>query len=227
MYKGRMNPRPRLYLFLALVFICLFAVLAILLEAGVIGRVDARLVDAWHQFALDHPPVYEFFLFVTNLGAGRPLFFVGALAVFALAWRREYFRALIWAVGLLSSRPVTPWFKGQFERVRPPFIEWADFSFPSGHAFGSAVTYGMLALVVWRVWHGSRWRWVLAGALWVFIGLVALSRPMLGVHYPSDVLAGMSLGLGWGFYWAAVADWCDLRRLRGSAQRVEETQDPA
>jgi membrane-associated phospholipid phosphatase len=49
---------------------------------------------------------------------------------------------------------------------------------------------------------------------------------MLGYHYPSDVLAGMSLGLGWGFYWAALADWWDLRRLRGSAERVEQTQDP-
>jgi len=49
---------------------------------------------------------------------------------------------------------------------------------------------------------------------------------MLGVHYPSDVLAGVSLGLGWGFYWAALSDWWDLRRIRGSAERIEQTQDP-
>ena len=61
----------------------------------------------------------------------------------------------------------------------------------------------------------------------MWVGLVALSRPVIGVHYPSDVLAGMSLGLGWGFYWMALADWRDLRRLRGSAERVEQTQDPA
>jgi membrane-associated phospholipid phosphatase len=221
-----MNPRPRLYLFLALLCTSLFALLAVLLEAGALGPLDARFVAALHSWAIDHPPVLGFFTFVTDLGAGRPLFWVGTFAVFALAWRREWFRSLVWLVGLLASRPVTPWFKGQFGRVRPPFIDWPDFSFPSGHAFGSAVTYGMFALVVLRVWHGSRWRWVFAGALWAFIGFVALSRPILGVHYPSDVVAGVSLGMGWGFYWAAVADWWDLRRLRGSAERVEQTQDP-
>ena len=121
----------------------------------------------------------------------------------AIAIRREYLRSLIWAIGLLGCRPVVPWLKSEFRRVRPPFVESEDFSFPSGHAFGSAVVYGMLALVVLRIWDGSRWRWLIAGAIWAFVGLVALSRPMIGVHFPSDVLAGLSLGLGWGFFWAA------------------------
>jgi undecaprenyl-diphosphatase len=223
-----MTPRPRRYLFLSLIGTCLFALVAVLVEADTaLVRLDERLVAALHQVGLDHPAVYNFFVFVTNLGSGRPLFYVGALAVFALAWRREWFRAGVWLIGLLVADHVTPWLKPRFGRVRPPFVDWPDFSFPSGHAFGSAVAYGMLALVVLRVWDGSRWRWVLAGALWAWVGLVALSRPALGVHYPSDVLAGMSLGLAWGFYWAGLADWWDLRKIRGSAGRVEQTQDPA
>lgn len=223
-----MTPRPRRYLFLSLAGTCLFAVLAVLVEADTaLVRLDARLVAELHQFGVDHPAVYDFFAFVTDLGAGRPLWVVGALAVLALLVRREWFRALVWTAGLLVSSQVTGWLKPQFARVRPPFAIIEGFSFPSGHAFGSAAVYGMLALVVLRVWAGSRWRWVFAGALWVWIGLVVLSRPILGVHYPSDVLAGLCLGLAWGFYGAALADWWDLRRLRGSAERVEETQDPA
>jgi undecaprenyl-diphosphatase len=118
----------------------------------------------------------------------------------------------VWTVGLLAADPVTPFFKNQFGRVRPPFADIDGFSFPSGHAFGSAVAYGMLALVVLHVFHNQRWRWLIAGALWMWIGLVAISRPLLGVHYPSDVLAGMSLGLGWGFFWAALAEWRDLQK---------------
>jgi hypothetical protein len=67
------------------------------------------------------------------------------------------------------------------------------FSFPSGHAMGSIVFYGLLAL-----WTEKRWlRWAL-GATIFFIGL---SRNYLGVHYPHDVLAGWILGMiylgGW------------------------------
>src|SRR5262245_34579869 len=172
-----MSPRPRLYLFLALLCTCHFALLAILLEPGVLIALHSHLVGALHQWAVDHPRVLGFFTFVTDLGAGRPLYWAGTLSVFALAWRREWFRAVVWLAAMLGSRPVAPWFKGQFERVRPPFIDWTDFSFPSGHAFGSAVTYGMLALVVLRVGRGSRWRWVLDGAIYAFIGLVVVSVP--------------------------------------------------
>jgi membrane-associated phospholipid phosphatase len=222
------TPRPRRFLFLSLVATGLFAVLAVLVETrSFLVGLDSRLVTALHDFAAERPGVLGFFVFVTDLGSGRPLWVVGAAAILLVAWRRNWFRVLVWTAGLLLATEVTPILKGEFRRVRPPFVDWKDFSFPSGHAFGSAATYGMLALAVLWAFHPHRWRWAIAVALWVWIGLVALSRPILGVHYPSDVLAGLCLGLGWGFFWMALADWWDLRRLRGSAERVERTQDPA
>lgn len=222
-----MTPRPRRFLFLSLVATALFGLLAVLVQSGsfLVG-LDTRLVTALHDWAAARPAVLRFFGFVTDLGAGRPLWYVGTFAIMLLVVRRQWFRAGVWTAGLLLATQVTPFLKGEFQRVRPPFVNWPDFSFPSGHAFGSAATYGMLALAVLWLFHAYRWRWLVAGALWVWVVLVALSRPVLGVHYPSDVLAGMSLGLGWGFYWMALADWWDLRRMRGSAERVEQTQDP-
>jgi len=221
------TPHPRRFLFLSLAATSLFAVLAVLVKSGsfLVGF-DSRLVTALHDFAADRPAVHAFFVFVTDLGAGRPLWVVGATAVTLLVCRRLWFRALVWLAALLTATLVTPLLKGEFRRARPPFVDWKDFSFPSGHAFGSAATYGMLALAVLVVFRPHRWRWAVAAALWAWIGLVALSRPMLGVHFPSDVLAGVTLGLGWGFYWMALADWWDLRRIRGSAARVEQTRDP-
>ena len=226
------TPHPRRYLFLSLVGTVLFAVLAVLVEANsFVVPLDVEVTNRLFRFSQANPGLQRFFVIVTDLGTGHPLWIVGTLAVVVLALRREWFRTACWVLGLLAARPISPWLKLAFERVRPPFAFEQNlepgFSFPSGHAFGSALVYGMLALVLLRVWSGTNWKWVFAGLLWLFIALVMLSRPLLGWHYPSDVLAGGALGLAWGFYWAALADWWDLRNIRGSAKRVEQTQDPS
>jgi undecaprenyl-diphosphatase len=207
---------------------CLFAVLALLVAGDTaVVRLDRWISNGCYHFTVDHPGVHRAFRFVTDLGDGRFLNWVGLLSVVALLVRREWFRALVWAAGQLASWWIVPALKGVFERKRPEFADLDSFSFPSGHSFGAAVVYGLLALLAVRVWHRSRWRWPIAGGLAAVIVLVGLSRIMLGVHYFSDVLAGIGLGLGWAFWCAALADWWDLRRIRGSAERVEETQDPA
>jgi len=67
----------------------------------------------------------------------------------------------------------------------------AGYGFPSGHSVDATVTYGSLAMVVRA---GKRWQRSVAASL--LIGLVALSRVVLGVHYPIDVIVGIALGLG-------------------------------
>ena len=67
------------------------------------------------------------------------------------------------------------------------------FSFPSGHAMGSMTLATVLVLLAWR----TRWRWWVALPMLGFVLMVGLSRVYLGVHYPSDILAG----------WAAAAAW--------------------
>lgn len=211
----QVTPRPRRYLFLALSGTALFAVLAVLFSLNSpIVRLDQWISDGCYRFTVDHPPVHSFFRTVTDLGWGRYLNVVGSLSVIALICRREWFRALAWTAGQLAVHEIVPYLKGQFERPRPEFADIGGFSFPSGHSFGAATIYGLLGLVVLRIWAGSRWRWLWAGLVWALIPLVGLSRIMLGVHYFSDVLAGISLGLGWAFWCAAVSDWWDSRRAR-------------
>lgn len=223
-----MNPHPRRYLFLALVGTSLFAVLALLVASdSAIVRLDRWISNGCYQFTIDRPTVHKFFRNVTDLGAGRSPTLVGSLTVIVLLVRREWFRSLVWAAGQLAVWWIIPLLKAQFERKRPDFADIDGFSFPSGHSFGAAVVYALLGLLVLRVWSQSRSRWVWAGVVWALVPLVGLSRIMLGVHYFSDVLAGIGLGLGWAFWCAALADWWHLRRIRGSAERVEATQDPA
>ena len=108
-------------------------------------------------------------------------------------WRSAFFFGLaVGGAGLLNVGA-----KLAFGRVRPAL--WASiapettFSFPSGHAMASTALVAAICVLVWS----TRWRWfalVLGG---IFVLMVCLSRVYLGVHYPSDVLAGSMASLAW------------------------------
>jgi undecaprenyl-diphosphatase len=182
-----------------LVGLVVFALLGALYVAdGFTVRIDRAVAREAYEFATGRPAVREFFIRVTYFGEGRTLTYAGTVLVIAIALRRECLRALVYAVGQLAGRSITPFFKGQFQRSRPEYVDWADYSFPSGHAFGSAMVYGLVAYTVARIWAGSRLRWPLAGAAVAFAMLIGLSRIMMGVHYLSDVIAGLCLGMAYG-----------------------------
>lgn len=68
-----------------------------------------------------------------------------------------------------------------------------SYSFPSGHAFGSVIFYGLLAILDAR-YLARPWNILTAFFIWLLVGLIGLSRIYLRYHYPSDVLAGWALG---------------------------------
>jgi undecaprenyl-diphosphatase len=87
------------------------------------------------------------------------------------------------------------------QRQRPllsgPFVDWAGYSFPSGHTMCATLVYGGLAIwalarVESRLWRGA----ILAGAM-VMIVLVGLSRVALGAHYMTDCVAAVVIGCCW------------------------------
>ena len=89
--------------------------------------------------------------------------------------------------------------KHAVHRARPDtmFVEsmkLQSYSFPSGHAFGSTVFYGLLAYLA-NSRLAAPWSYVVAGLLAVLIVLIGLSRIYLGAHFPSDVVVGWALGL--------------------------------
>jgi undecaprenyl-diphosphatase len=90
--------------------------------------------------------------------------------------------------------------KAVFERVRPSWthdlVTELSWSFPSGHASGAMVTYGMLGFIVARV-APATWRPAIVIAAIVLIANVGLSRVLLQVHFFSDVLAGFAIGAAW------------------------------
>jgi len=86
-----------------------------------------------------------------------------------------------------------------FTKPRPqlwtPLIVEHSYSFPSGHALGSSVVYGFLAILLARQY--PCYRLGIHGVAVVIVGSIGLSRLFLGVHYPTDIIAGYAVGLLW------------------------------
>lgn len=110
-------------------------------------------------------------------------------------WNAVYF-----AINMIGISIITTVFKNFFSRQRPEVLAAYDgtgYSFPSGHATGAVTFYGFLAYLIIRSTLAAVWKWVLGTLLTLAALLVAVSRMFLDVHYFTDVLAGISVGLFW------------------------------
>ena len=115
------------------------------------------------------------------------------VAVYAFYRKGRKISAALLAVSTLGGMVLTTTLKSLFQRSRPELFdsgyEASFYSFPSGHATAAAGFYGTLALLVaWRL-TGFR-RWAVAAAGVALVLLIGFSRLYLGVHYPTDVIAG-------------------------------------
>jgi undecaprenyl-diphosphatase len=149
--------------------------------------------------ALRTPALTRVFWVATLLGDTRVMFVSTTLvALLLLAWRRWRAAAVV-VVLVIVGAWMSDALKTLFDRPRPPLglalvARPASMSFPSGHAMGSLMLFGTLALVL--LFAEGRGPWHVAGALGcVFVALtVGVSRVYLGVHYASDVIASWLLG---------------------------------
>ena len=138
-----------------------------------------------------------FFVIVTQFGGvfGIIAISLGILAL--LVNRRKYKKALTVAATVAGAALLNVILKLIFERARPDLWEQliveTSFSFPSGHAMISSA----LALSVIFICWNSRYRWMAVGVGSVFILVIGLSRLYLGVHYPTDILAGWVVSAAW------------------------------
>jgi membrane-associated phospholipid phosphatase len=162
---------------------------------------------------------------VTEAGGPVPLAALAALTCAAVVWRRKSWLPVALALaGVCGIALVIVTAKALVVRGRPHIsfavIAEDGYSFPSGHATGTA------AIALLAAWMLTRWlitSWTGRVIAWtVAIGLAAVigfSRVYLGVHYVSDVLAGWLLGMTWAGIVMLVGSWWDNTRLARAAQR--------
>jgi len=156
---------------------------------------DAPLL--WRMHGLHQPLLDQAMVLVTRLGYGWLLIPADVLIVVALLWRRRWREATFASVAFVGSALLNMGSKQFFQRDRPGLWESiapeSTYSFPSGHAMGTMTFACVVALLAWN----TRWRWPVAGLAGAFVLLVGVSRIYLGVHYPSDILAGWCAALAW------------------------------
>lgn len=145
-------------------------------------------------------PALRAFAVLTWLGDPLTLTLLGTAVLAALLARRRRLLALGWACALVGNGLLNVTLKQLFARVRPPhddgLVTAYGFSFPSGHASGALVAYGMLAYLAARLLP-PRWQLPAVLAALALALTVGASRVFLRVHYASDVVAGLASGLAW------------------------------
>jgi undecaprenyl-diphosphatase len=172
-------------------------VVAVLVAAGACQALDDRALEA--AASLRSPSLTRLAVDVTALGATPALLLALALTA-ALSWRRVPAAGAQLALAATTSFVADGFGKLVLARSRPTVVEHLvevrSASFPSGHAMSTATVACSIALlaIAARGQATARRVWAFAGA--IIVG-VAGTRVYLGVHYPSDVIAGALFGLGW------------------------------
>jgi undecaprenyl-diphosphatase len=138
-----------------------------------------------------------FFVWMSALGFLYGVVPADVLLVLGLAAVQRLREGLFAGIAIVGSASLNLGVKQLFARDRPSLWESiapeTSFSFPSGHAMGSMTLACVLVLLGWH----TRWRWPVLAVASAFVALVGLSRVYLGVHYPSDILAGWTAALTW------------------------------
>lgn len=144
-------------------------------------------------------PIFNrIFITITTLGSIKILLPLCVFITIYFLIKRQYIEFILLWLAFWSSRGVNFIVKEVVERERPPVIrlvEVEDFSFPSGHSMNSIVTLGFICYLFVATRQLNSAKKTSVSLLTGFtVLLIVISRLYIGVHYPTDVLAGLSLG---------------------------------
>jgi len=132
----------------------------------------------------------------------------------------------LWLVATFGGILLNNLLKAGFSRPRPDVIPWATtatfYSFPSGHAMSATIVYSTVAYLAGRLQRTRAARLAITCVAAIVVSIICISRLYLGVHYPSDVLAGVIIGLAWAGFCMATLEAIQLYARRNAPQLLRE-----
>jgi undecaprenyl-diphosphatase len=205
-----------------------FAKVAELVRSGYTQPFDEAVLR-WmerHQTPLAERLMVE----VTMLGTWIVVISIVSIAALFLWLTRHKYSAALLLVATAGGIGLNNILKVGFSRPRPQVFEWgttvSSSSFPSGHAMSATVVYITVAYLAARLQktHMARLGTLMVAGL--FVAAICFSRMYLGVHYPSDVAAGVIIGFSWAAFCMATLEAIQLFAKR-NAKQVLKDEAPA
>jgi len=200
-------------------------------ETVMAGQTQAFDVAVLRWVGSHHTPALDaVMLEITALGTGSAVLMMVAVAALFLALTRHRYSAALLLAATAGGGALNVVLKHYFERPRPHVFEWGTHalssSFPSGHAMTATIVYTTVAYLAARL-QSRIWERAVTMVLAALVILaISASRIYLGVHYPSDVVAGMIIGIGWSAFCMATLEGIQLAARR-AGEEISEDEAPA
>jgi len=233
------SPRPRIDTRILITFVIAavvslaFLMLAAKVTGGSTMAFDKAIIEGLRDTADPAVPagpqwLQRVMIDVTALGGGTVLTIVTAIVVAYLLVIRRWSTAGFVAFAIAGGGAANELLKSTFLRARPDLVahltDSYSSSFPSGHAMNSALTYLTLAALLARTQKNKRVRVFLLAVAIVLTMAIGFSRVYLGVHWPTDVIAGWCVGATWALTFALIAH--ALQR-RNQIERPQAANNPS
>ena len=190
------------------------------LEGNPLTRFDLSLAARLHASAT--PALDRFLVGASLVGSPAMMAALGIAVGVVLLLRRRWILLVTWLAALAGGGALDALLKAVIRRPHPAgafaYLHGETYSFPSSHAMGSMIAYGLLAYLVCRATTSRRWDPLVTALAASLILLIGFSRLYLGVHYFSDLVVGYAAGAVWlaaCLTGAAVAREQTERRERG------------
>jgi undecaprenyl-diphosphatase len=215
---GELARRPSLVVLMMVLGVIVFGIIAIQVQTGgPLIQIDVYLSEALHTAALNTSPFVRSFMIAGYYMGQHAIVGIGVALLAYFVYKRFWPEAAMVVIAWAGEGAIWLFLSGVFERARPVFDTpvWHQMTapgFPSGHSISAVMCYGLLAYLLVPKMPNRFWKLAVSIVAIVIVLFIGFSRVFIGDHYPSDVVAGLALGVAWSALVYGTVEWLALRR---------------